>query len=127
MLQASGSSQVSIASITTVSQSTTSAGSAVPAESENTKPDKHASEILPSTSTSKSKPSPAGIVAPVKLNPITVLALLDSVKPASAAAPPPAPSTETLSTLNWNPAISTSLEKFTKNAGCSGQSAKSQT
>ena len=73
--------------------------------------------MFPSTSTSTNTPSPAGIVPPVKLNPITVLELFDNVNPASAAAPPPAPSIVTLSTLNWKPATSTSLSKFTKNAG----------
>ena len=33
-------------------------------------------------------PDPAGIIAPVKLNAITTLELVESVKPASAAAPP---------------------------------------
>ena len=46
---------------------------------------------------------------PVKLNPITVLLPDDIVKPASAAAPPPAPTTIAPSTSNWNPAIGVSL------------------
>ena len=66
---------------------------------------------------------------PVKLNPITVLELFDNVKPASAAAPPPAFNIDTLSKLNWKPAISTSLSKniATVSEGWSGQSAKSHT
>ena len=46
---------------------------------------------------------------PVKLNPITTLELVDTVKPAASAAPPLAPVTSTPSTLNWKPAISLSL------------------
>ena len=81
-------------------QSSTETSTAVPLLSEITTPDKQASAVSPSTSRTKSTPSPAGIVAPVKLNPTTVLALLETVKPASAAAPPPAPVIVTPSTLN---------------------------
>ena len=72
----------------------------VPEESDTTKLEIHASEASPSTSRLISTPSPAGIVEPVKLKPITVVELVDTVKPASAAAPPPAPVTSTPSTLN---------------------------
>ena len=44
-----------------------------------------------STSKVRSVPDPAGIVAPVKLKPITLLPPVETVKPASAAAPPAAP------------------------------------
>ena len=40
-------------------------------------------------------PSPAGIVLPDKLNPITVLLPVDTVKPAVPASPPAAPVTST--------------------------------
>ena len=86
-------------------QPSTATSIALPLLSYNTKPDKQASSALPATSSTISTPSPAGIVAPVKLNPITVVALVDTVKPASAAAPPEAPFTVTPSTLNWKPAI----------------------
>ena len=53
------------------------------------------------------------MVAPVKLNPRTVVALFEMVKSASPAAPPPALNTPTPSTLNWKPAIGVSLSKYT--------------
>ena len=51
----------------------------------------------------------AGMVAPDKLNPITVVELVDTINPAASAAPPPADNIVTPSTLNWKPAISVSL------------------
>ena len=52
-------------------------------------------------------PSPAGIEAPLNEKPNTVLPPVDTVKPASAAAPPVALIIP--STLNWNPPISSLL------------------
>ena len=56
-------------------------------------------------------PSPAGIVPPAKSNPITTPEVpeVDTVNPASAAAPPEALRTVGPPTTNWNPAIFTSL------------------
>jgi len=90
-----------------VLQSTTVDGSAVPEASENTRPSKHAPAF--DTSNSKSVPSPAAIVPPVRLNPITVEALLDIVKPAAVASPPPALTISAPSILNWKPAIAVSV------------------
>ena len=45
-------------------------------------------------------PSPAGIVDPVKLKPITVVALEETVKPLAVASPPLAPVIDTLSKPN---------------------------
>ena len=108
-------------------QSTTSAPNAAPDASENTSSAKHASEVSPTTVNAVRTPLPAGIVPPVKLNPITTPGLFDTVKPACSAAPPPAPVTSTPSTLNWKPAIavSVSYNTFTVPPGWSGQSAKS--
>ena len=46
----------------------------------------------------------------IKENPKTTPAEVLTVKPAASAAPPEAPTTEAPVTLNWNPAISSSLE-----------------
>ena len=54
-------------------------------------------------------PSPAGIVAPLKEKPRTTDALVETVNPASSAAPPEADRTVGPDTLNWKPAIATSL------------------
>ena len=81
---------------------------ALPELSDTTRLDKQASPE-PVTSNTTSTPSPAGMVEPVKLNPITVLLPVDTVKPASPAAPPPAPVTSTPSMLNWKPAMAVSL------------------
>ena len=83
----------------------------MPAESDIIKSEIHAAEVSPVTSRVTSTPSPAGIVLPVKLKPITVVPPEDTVNPASCAAPPPAPFKVTPSTLNWNPAIGVSVLK----------------
>ena len=88
----------STASIITVSQFATSVDKATPAASENTKSFKHGS--APSYVILINTPSPAGIVEPVKLNPITVVALEETVKPLAAASPPLAPVILTLSKPN---------------------------
>ena len=54
-------------------------------------------------------PLPAGITDPEKEKPKTTVADVDTVNPASAAAPPDAPVTLAPETLNWKPAISVSL------------------
>ena len=92
--------------------------------SDTIRSDIHASEVSPSISTETRVPEPAGIVEPVKLNPNTVEPPVDIVKPAAAAAPPPAPVTVTPSTMNWKPAIAVSLSKLisTVPPGWSGQS-----
>ena len=80
----------------------------MPEASDRIKSEIQASEASPNTSRVTSKPSP-DIVEPVKLNPITVLLPVDTVNPASPAAPPPAPVTSTPVTLNWKPAIGVSV------------------
>ncbi len=69
------------------------------------------------------------MVDPVKLKPITVVALLETVNPFASASPPLAPSTVTPSTSNWKPPITASvLYKISIcSVGTSGQLAKSQT
>ena len=47
---------------------------------------------------------------PLKLNPNTVDALVDTVNPLSSATPPLAPTKVTPSTLNWKPPKSAELE-----------------
>ena len=78
---------------------------------DKTKPVKHGSP--PSTSSVVKTPLPAGITAPENEKPRTTPAEELTVKPASAATPPEAPTTEAPDTLNWNPAISASLENIT--------------
>ena len=73
---------------------------AAPEESDTTKSEIHKSEILPVTSRVTSVPDPAGIVDPVKLNPITVEPPVETVKPELPAAPPDAPFNVTPLTLN---------------------------
>ena len=70
----------------------------------HTKPPRQAS---PCISNVVNTPEPAGITAPEKEKPITVPFPVETVKPASAAAPPEALITPGAS--NWNPATSTSL------------------
>ena len=72
----------------------------LPEESDSTILEIHAAEASPVTSRVKRTPSPAGIVLPVKLKPITVEPPVETVKPASCAAPPLAPFKVTPSTLN---------------------------
>ena len=60
----------------------------IPLESEIITPDKHV--FKPTTVTVVNKPLPAGIVAPASEKPITVEPPEETVKPASAAAPPEA-------------------------------------
>ena len=72
----------------------------LPEESDSIKLEIHAAETSPVTSRVTSTPSPAGIVDPVKLKPITVVPPEDTVKPASAAAPPPTPFRSTPKTSN---------------------------
>ena len=79
-------------------QSTTSAPNAAPDASENTRSLKQPPAF--DTSNSKRVPSPAAIVPPVKLNPITVEALFETVNPAAVASPPPALIISAPSTLN---------------------------
>ena len=80
-----------------VKQSSTVASSALPELSDITRSSRQA-EPSPVTSSTTRTPSPAGIVAPCKLNPSTVLFPVDTVKPAASAAPPPAPVTSTPAT-----------------------------
>ena len=82
-----------------VKQSSTVASNALPLLSDITRSERQASSE-PVTSKNTNTPLPAGMVAPVKLKPITVEALEDTMKPAASAAPPPAPVTSTPSTLN---------------------------
>ena len=73
---------------------------------EMTMPDIHGS-LLPISVKVVNTPSPAGIEAPVNENPRTVFPPVDTVKPASAAAPPAALAIPSI--LNWNPPISSLL------------------
>ena len=77
---------------------------------ESTKLPKHISATSPVTVSVVNTPLPAGITAPVNEKPKTVEVPAVTEKPFAAAAPPAAPSTVTPLTLNWNPAISASLE-----------------
>ena len=72
----------------------------MPDESDKTTSNIHADSLLKAQERPTSTPSPAGIVAPVKLNPITVLPPDETVKPASSAAPPPALFIDAPSILN---------------------------
>ena len=63
----------------------------------------------PCTTSVVNTPSPAGIVDPSKEKPRTTDALVETVNPASAAAPPEADTTAGPDTLNWKPAIAISL------------------
>jgi len=65
---------------------------------------------VPSRPSTTITPSPAGIVAPESEKPRAVVGLLETIKPASPAAPPDAPFIVAPSTLNWKPAISPSLD-----------------
>ena len=82
-----------------VKQSSTVASRLTPSEFDTTRLSKQASPS-PTTSNTTSTPSPDGIVAPEKLNPIQVISLQDTVNPAASAAPPELPVTSTLLTLN---------------------------
>ena len=81
----------------------------MPPAPDKTKLPKHISSTLPLTVRVVNTPLPAGITAPVNEKPNTVW-LAVTEKPFAAASPPAAPSTVTPLTLNWNPAISASLE-----------------
>ena len=59
----------------------------------------------PCTTSVVNTPSPAGIVDPSKEKPRTTEALVETVNPASSAAPPEADRTVGPDTLNWKPAI----------------------
>ena len=59
-----------------------------------------AAPVSPSTSKTTNTPLPAGMASPVKLNPKTVVSLLESINPAASAAPPLAELTETPDKLN---------------------------
>ena len=63
-------------------------------------------EASPSISKFTRVPDPAGITEPVNEKPKTVDALAETVKPFATASPPVAPRSETPSTSNWKPAIS---------------------
>ena len=71
--------------IAMVVQSSTVASKALPELSDTIKSSRQASPS-PVTSSTTRTPSPAGIVAPCRLNPNTVLLPVDTVKPAAAAA-----------------------------------------
>ena len=58
-------------------------------------------------------PLPAGIEAPVKEKPSTVVDPAETVNPLAAASPPEALTTVAPVTLNWNPPISISLSYVT--------------
>ena len=64
---------------------------------------------VPSISRIVNIPEPAGITAPLNEKPRTVPSSDETVKPASAAAPPDSEVLVALSILNWNPLISVSL------------------
>jgi hypothetical protein len=70
--------------------------------------DRHASPE-PSKESTVRTPLPAAIDAPLKLKPTTVVALEDTVNPASPAAPPDTPVMDTSDTLNWKPKIGVSV------------------
>ena len=70
----------------------------MPPTPDKTKPVKQGSP--PSIRRLVKTPLPAGIVEPEKEKPSTTDALVDTVKPASPAAPPDAPVTEAPLTLN---------------------------
>ena len=63
----------------------------------------------PCTTSVVNTPLPAGIVAPVKEKPRTTDELVETVNPEVSAAPPEADKTAGPDTLNWKPAIGTSL------------------
>ena len=93
-----------------VLQSLTLASNATPSASDIIK----LSSIIqtsPETVTSNTTriPSPTGMVEPEKLNPITILLPVDSINPASSAAPLETPFTVAPSTSNWNPPIGTDV------------------
>ena len=71
-------------------------------------PEPRDSSVVPSTTSLKDRtvktPEPAGIVAPVNEKPITVSDPVETVNPASSAAPPKAPVSAKPETLNWKPA-----------------------
>ena len=90
-----------------VVQSTTTPSRELPLTPERTKSDRHGSP--PSIVRVVRTPLPAGTTDPEKEKPKTTDAEVDTVNPASAAAPPDAPVTVAPETLNWNPAISSSL------------------
>jgi len=94
--------------ITMVKQPSTDASKPLPDLSDTTKSTKQASPE-PTTANTTSTSSPAGIVVPVKLNPITVLFPVDTVNVAASAAPFLAPVTFAPVTPNWKPAIDVTL------------------
>ena len=64
----------------------------------------------PTIESSTKTPSPAGIIAPVKLNASTIFEPVDIVKPTLAASPPDAEKLPiSPSIVNWKPAISSLL------------------
>jgi hypothetical protein len=69
----------------------------------------------PSKSTFTSTPPPAGMVAPVKLNPMTVEGLVDIMNPASSADPPEAPVIVIPVISNWKPATGALFDINTSN------------
>ena len=81
-------------------QSSTICSIDAPSTSDKITSPRQAALASPSISKTTNTPLPAGMVTPVKLNPKTVVALLESIKPASSAAPPEAPVTVTPVTLN---------------------------
>ena len=109
-MQASISIQPTISPPPIVTHSPVEISRAEPEESENTAFSTHASP-LPVKVTFTSTPSPAGMVAPDKLNPITVVALVEIINPASAAVPPEAPEMVKPEISNWNPATGVSFIK----------------
>ena len=71
--------------------------------------DKHASPE-PSKESTVRTPLPAAIDAPLRLKPTTVVALDETVNPASAATPPDTPVMDTSDILNWKPKIGVVVE-----------------